>query len=168
MELNDLKYTKATIEAFSQYIVDEYKKRLTDNKPGRAWNSIASHKLINSINTNYNYNGKTVRITIMLEDYWKYLDDGIKSGTKVPVNALIDWIRVKPVIPRQLPNGNLPTEKQLAFMIRQKIYKDGTKPMHFMSDTIEEAVGKFTDALKEAVKKDFNEIMYVKLTSALV
>jgi hypothetical protein len=44
-----------------------------------------------------------------LPEYWKYVEDGRKSGKYPPLETIKKWIEVKPVLPRPLANGKLPT-----------------------------------------------------------
>ena len=97
-----------------------------------------------------NSNGKYVVISIQLEDYWQYVENGRKAGKYPPINAIKNWISVKPVLPRPLKSGKLPTANQLAFLIARKISKVGIKPKPFLKPTI-------TDF--DLINKVYNEVV---------
>ena len=71
------------------------------------------------------FDGKYLTISLNLQYYWKYVEDGTKPHFP-PVEDILQWIKVKPVLPRK-NNGKLPTQKQLAYLISRKISKVGTK-----------------------------------------
>lgn len=94
----------------------------------------ASGKLSDSLKYTIKFNGKIFSVSLRAESYLKYLEHGTKPHWP-PVDAIREWIRVKPVLPRPLPNGKLPTREQLAFLIGRKISKYGTRPTHVLSRT---------------------------------
>ena len=69
--------------------------------------------------------GGTYKIYLILQDYWKYVEYGRKPGTFPNVGKIQEWIKIKPVIPRPLTNGIVPTEKQLSFLIGRSIKEKG-------------------------------------------
>lgn len=109
------------------------------------------------------FDGRYFSISLQLEDYWKYLEYGTKPHFP-PIDKIKEWIRIKPVLPRPLQNGKLPTENQLAFLICRKISKAGTKPTHLLADTVrdfqleskiyKELEKQFQNAQKEALNEN--------------
>lgn len=133
-----------TIQDITNDFVVELKNKLTAN------GSNASGTLSNSIKGIVKQNGKYVVISIQLEDYWQYVENGRKAGKYPPINAIKNWISVKPVLPRPLKSGKLPTANQLAFLIARKISKVGIKPKPFLKPTI-------TDF--DLINKVYNEVV---------
>lgn len=80
------------------------------------------------------YDGRYFKISLSLEDYWKYLEEGTTPHFP-PLDKIREWIRVKPILPRSI-NGKLPTQEQLAYLIGRKIEKEGTEPTYLLADTI--------------------------------
>lgn len=80
------------------------------------------------------YDGRYFKISLSLEDYWKYLEEGTRPHFP-PLDKIREWIRVKPILPRAI-NGKLPTQEQLAYLIGRKIEKEGTEPTYLLADTI--------------------------------
>lgn len=127
--MNDLKLDLKNVKNITNLFALALKERLEKN------GSNASGMLSNSIKGKVKYDGKYVSVFVDLEDYWKYVENGTKPHFP-PVDAIKQWIRVKPVLPRPLKDGKLPTENQLAYLIGRKISKVGTKAQPFLSTTI--------------------------------
>lgn len=133
-----------TIKKITDDFVAELMNRLTAN------GSNASGNLAKSIRGIVKQNGKYIVISIQLEDYWQFVENGRKAGKYPPINAIRNWISVKPVLPRPLKSGKLPTDNQLAFLIARKISKVGIKPKPFLKPTI-------TDF--DLINKVYNEVV---------
>lgn len=105
-------------------------------------------------------------ITITLPGYAKYLEDGTKPHWP-NIDAIKKWIEVKPILPRPLPNGKLPTTDQLAFLIGRKISKVGTPATHIIRDSMNnfQLVNKLYNVLSDAIK---NEISKESLSAEIV
>lgn len=117
----------------------------------------ASGKLSNSITGLVKQNDKYINISIQLEDYWKYVENGTKPHFP-PIDKIRQWIKVKPVLPRAT-DDKLPTQNQLAYLISRKISKVGTKPQPFLKNTLSsfDLVGKIYDEVTELINKQLIE-----------
>lgn len=137
-------------------IVDTFISSCKQTLESKGINS--SGNLSKSIKGIVKMNDKYLTISISLEDYWKYIEYGTNPHFP-PVDKIREWIRVKPVLPRPLPSGKLPTENQLAFLIGRKISKFGTKPKPFLNNTKEEfdLVGKVYNATLELITKQIEQ-----------
>lgn len=104
------------------------------------------------------WDGRYFTVTLKLEDYWKYLEYGTKPHFP-PVEAIRKWIEIKPVLPRPLPSGKLPTTKQLAFLISRKISIKGTEPTNLLEDTKNDfnIVGKVYNEFCRIWKQEINK-----------
>lgn len=118
--------------------------------------SNASGGLTNSIRYIYEGKGGTFSVSIGLEDYWKYVNDGTKPHFP-PVSAIRKWVEIKPVIPEADANGRVPTVGQLAFLIARKISIEGTEGTHFFDRTQEEINDYFLLSIEKAVSEDLDE-----------
>lgn len=136
MENLDLTTIKDIVAEFTE----EVKNALQNN------GSNASGALSKSIKGIVKMNGKYLTVSLSMEDYWQYIEYGTPPHFP-PVDKIKEWIKVKPVLPRPLENGKLPTENQLAFLIGNKIKKFGTKPKPFVYNTMENfnLIGKVYD-----------------------
>lgn len=141
-----------TIKKITDDFVVELKNKLTANKTN------ASGTLSNSLKGIVKQNGKYIVISIQLEDYWKFIENGTKAHWP-PISEIRKWISVKPVLPRPLKNGKLPTTNQLAFLIARKISKVGTKAKPFLYNTIKDfdLVGKVYNEVLTLINKQLEE-----------
>lgn len=105
------------------------------------------------------YNDRSFEVYLQLEPYWKHLENGTKPHFP-PISAIIKWIEVKPIIPTA-KNGKLPTTKQLAYAIANKISKVGTKPTHLLEQTKTKfkLEDQLTQALTDAITTKLNELL---------
>lgn len=141
-----------TIKDITDSFVNELKAKLESNGTN------ASGELSKSINGIVKFDGKYLIVSIRLNEYWKYIEYGTNPHFP-PVDKIREWIRVKPVLPRPLANGKLPTENQLAFLIGRKISKFGTKPKPFVYNTMENfnLIGKVYNATLELITKQLEQ-----------
>ena len=140
------------LNALSEYknaVAVHYKDRLVaDDKK-------ATGQLINSISTEIKVGSDTFEVVLNVVDYFKYVEEGRKSGKFPPPNAILKWINAKPVIPRPI-NGKLPTEQQLAFLIGRKIATEGIEAGHQLKDTVEAINAEYIPRLEQALQEDFD------------
>lgn len=118
---------------------------------------IASGHLLNSINTRLEYNDQAFEVLLDIAGYWKYIESGRKPGKFPPVNAILEWIKVKPILPRPMKNGKLPTDKQLAFLISRKIAEEGIEPKPILAETLEEVNERYEKIFNDAILLDLSE-----------
>lgn len=149
------KLNLTTIEDITNDFCQELKNKLTANGTN------ASGDLKNSIRGLVSQNGKYITISIQLEDYWRFIEYGRKAGKFPPPSAIKKWISVKPVLPKPLPSGKLPTANQLSYLIARKISKQGTKPQPFLKPTLTnfELVKKVYDEVSNLLNKKIEEIL---------
>ena len=103
-----------------------------------------SGKLLNSIEYQVTQGENEYVVSLSLEEYWKYLEYGVsgKDNTSSPFKNpgwgayphILNWINVKPVLPRPDKNGKLPSQKSLA--ITRSIVQNGTQPGGELKDTL--------------------------------
>lgn len=139
----------ATLDEYAEKAKELYKRKLTDKGIN------ASYKLLNSVETVVRRNDDEFTVTINLEDYWYYVENGRGPGKFPPIDKILEWIRVKPVIPYSDNRGRLPTEEQLAFLIARKIAEQGTEPRRVLAETITELNNYYLPILKQSLERDF-------------
>ena len=73
-----------------------------------------------------------------------------------PVSAIMNWISVKPILPRPDASGKMQQlkPKSLAFLIGRKIYEEGIEPHPALATTIQELDRLYKDKIAEALGKD--------------
>lgn len=152
----EFKNLQKALADYGKAIADQYKTNLEQS--GRR----ASGELISSINSKVTVNGNTFEITLDLKDYWKYVEEGTKPHFP-PVSKILEWVKVKQLLPAPMKNGKLPTEEQLAWMIAKKIDRVGTEGKPDLEDTLNEV--DYNAIIEEALDKDvlecFDEIFAI-------
>ena len=118
-----------SLDALVISFVDSYKKSII------ASGHSASGQLARETTGVIKFDGVYLKVILELPKQGIFIENGTRPHFP-PVDAILKWIKVKPVLPRALPNGKLPTEKQLAFLIARKISQVGTKPTHLIRDTL--------------------------------
>lgn len=144
----EFKHLQEALAQYAKAIEDQYKTNLEQS--GRR----ATGNLITSINTKVDVNGSLFEIELQLEDYWKYVEEGRGAGKFPPVDKILEWIRVKPILPYPDSRGKLPTEKQLAFLISRKISEVGTTGSHDLERTLQEIEYDWEERIMEALDQD--------------
>lgn len=144
----------ATLNEYAEKAEELYKRKLTDKGIN------ASYKLLNSVETVVRRNDDTFTVTINLEDYWYYVENGRGPGRFPPVSKILEWIRVKPITPYSDSRGRLPTEESLAFLISRKIAEQGTEGRKVLAETVEELNNYYLPLLQQALDSDFARFSY--------
>ena len=132
-------------------LLERYKQSLKDN------NNIASGNLYNTATYKTNINGSWFELTFILDEAWRYIENGTKPHFP-PMDAIERWITVKRIIPRT-NNGQVPTTKQLAYLISRGISQNGTKPTKLLQKTIDGAddlINLVIDELYKQLQEEIN------------
>ena len=114
----------------------------------------ASRKLTDTIKSNVVVGDQAYEVTLTLQEYWKYIESGRAPGKFPPVKALLDWISVKPIIPRPDANGRIPSQKSLAFLIGRSISENGTEGTHDLEKTKEGVIPWYKQRIAAALGHD--------------
>lgn len=130
-------------------------------------NKTASRKLMDTIKSNVVVGENAYEVTLTLQHYWKYIEGGRKGtessppGAKYkaafpPVKAILDWILVKPVLPRPSADGKMEKlrPKSLAYLIGRKIEQEGIEPHPALKTTQEELMKMYRERLSAALGHD--------------
>lgn len=142
--------TKQILEQYAKELVRTYKENLIND------DKVATGNLVNSINFIIENGANSISVSLSMEDYWKYVENGRKAGKFPPIDRILDWIRVKPVIPDER-TGKLPTENQLAFLIARKIANEGIEPGNQLNDSRKQLYNEWMAKIEEAITKDVSE-----------
>ena len=153
----DFKNTISVLNDFGKFLVEEYKDQLILN------NVNASDTLYNSVKYIINNKGQYLEVNLSLEHYWKYVENGRKPGKWPPISSIAKWIEIKPVLPRPMSNGKLPTNEQLAFLIARKIGLEGIAPRPLLQQSINEVWRVMKEFLEEALAKDMEKEISIEL-----
>ena len=140
------------LNAFIDDFVSTYKSLLIRDNKKATGNLVSSIKPLKIDFANNKMQG-----SIDIASYWKYVEYGRRPGKFPPVNKILDWIKVKPVIPRPLNGLKPPTEAQLAFLISRKIARDGIKPGNQYEEALNISWTRNEKNISEAISKDLEE-----------
>lgn len=146
METNELTFDnlRALLNDYGQRAEAYYRERLANE--GRN----ASHTLSESVHYKLRQDGNTFEVSLDLAKYWYWVEEGRKPGKFPPPDKILEWVRVKPIVPLStMPRVR--TENSLAYLIGRKIARKGIPASH---------------ALREAVRRTDNELLD-KITAAL-
>ena len=159
MEKEELSMSKLVqLDELRKVLEDLAKDVLTQN------GHVASRQLRDTITTRVEVSDLSYEVVMTLEEYWKYVENDTKPHFPPP-SALMKWIEVKPVIPRPMSNGKLPTTKQLAFLIGRKINEVGTKGTHDLERTKEDIIKWYRDRISDALGHDMTNYIRKVMTT---
>ena len=147
-KLIDLPHVQAVMEEMAIAIRNEYQDNLIRN------DRIASGDLLNNIEYEITRGDFTYTIYVKMKDYWYFVENGRKAGKMPPIDNILNWLRVKPVLPRPNAEGKLPTPQQLAFLIARKIGEEGTEGTQDLRKATDTIWDTFEDRLYEAIDED--------------
>ena len=147
---------------FVELMQSDYRMK---RKVGRNFtNAVASGTLEKSLAYRLKIKGKSIDISIYAKgkasQYFLARENGRKPGKQPPVDAILDWIRIKPIKLRDKESGKFkkPTEqlkRQVAFLIARKIGRDGIKGWHAFDYAMENIWDEYEAKLLDAFGKDF-------------
>jgi hypothetical protein len=146
----EFKHLKNVLTDYAMALQSRYKDNLLKS------DRVASGDLIKSIHYQLDFQDTVFTISLNIEDYWKYIEYGTRPHFP-PVNKILEWIKIKPVLPYPNKNGKLPTPNQLAYLIGRKISEVGTKGSQDLEDTLENLNKDYEQLISEALAKDIDE-----------
>lgn len=184
MELITFNNLEKALQEYGEQAVEIYRKNLS------LGGKVASRNLIDSVTAHVDtMDGTSYEVSLNLASYWKYVEGGSQgtvsspSGAMYPAHkpptwAILQWINIKPVIPRPLqritPSSAralsasrkpvIPTPEQLSHAIATNIEKYGIEPHPAMQATIDELNAMYKDkfilALSTDVGQYINKVLY--------
>lgn len=141
----------AVLEQYGQSVCDAYRQQLAEKGKN------ASGILSSSVRYVVAAESATYAVDLSLAEYWKYVEYGRSPGRFPPPDKILEWIRIKPVLPRPLSDGRIPTEKQLAYLIGRKIAREGIAPTPALEAANASVYNLFLDRIGEAIAGDLAE-----------
>ena len=147
---------------FVELMASDYRMK---RKVGRNYtNAVSSGTLEKSLAYRLKIKGKAIDISIYAKgkasQYFLARENGRKPGKQPPVDAILDWMRLKPIKLRDKESGKFkkPTEelkRQVAFLIARKIGRDGIKGWHAFDYAFENIWDEYEAKVVAAFGKDF-------------
>jgi len=144
---------EAVLLEYGQEVRNQYQLNLVHS------DRIASGELLNSCEFGMQVNGTTYSVYLEMADYWKYIEYGRQPGKFPPPDKILDWIMVKPVMPRPDSRGKLPTPKQLAYLIGRKIRDEGYEGSGDLKNATDSLIDKYRPKIIAALSKDLGSYL---------
>lgn len=154
METSTLSFDNLQIalDSFINDFINTYKSLLIRDDKKASGNLISSLKPVTIQFKNNKYEAD-----ISIASYWKYVEYGRRPGKFPPINKILNWIKVKPVIPRPMNGLKPPTEPQLAFLIARKIARDGIKAGNQFKEALDMTWNRHYNNISNAITEDLNQ-----------
>ena len=126
--------------------------------------NIASGNLLASIHTRLEVEGDVYEVWLDTLKYLKFLDTGTQSHWP-PTEPILKWVKEKRLPTRELMGDKkLPTEKQLAYLVRKSISEKGTKAYNTFTETLEDLNNEYIPLIENALRQDiYNYFMAMEL-----
>lgn len=159
MEEQLIKYDhlREVLERYAVALRNEYQDNLIRS------DRVASGDLLNTVEYEVKDKNGTYTVSLRLQDYWKWVESGRpptqKGGNGDLRTAILEWIKIKPVLPRPDKNGKLPTPQQLAYLISRKIHKEGYEGSQDLRKATESVWDRFVYEIYEAIDKDWDSAL---------
>lgn len=154
METSTLSFDNLQIalDSFINDFINTYKSLLISDDKKASGNLISSLKPVT-----IQFKNNKLDASISLASYWKYVEYGRRPGKFPPINKILNWIKVKPVIPRPMNGLKPPTEPQLAFLIARKIARDGIKAGNQFKEALDMTWNRHYSNISNAITEDLNQ-----------
>ena len=159
MEEQLIKYDhlREVLERYAVALRNEYQDNLIRS------DRVASGDLLNTVEYEVKDKNGTYTVSLRLQDYWKWVESGRpptqKGGNGDLRTAILEWIKIKPVLPRPDNNGKLPTPQQLAYLISRKIHNEGYEGTQDLRKATESVWDRFVYEIYEAIDKDWDSAL---------
>lgn len=123
---------------------------------------IATGDLLNSVEYIIEKDDRQIEVSLQLKEWWKYVEEDTKPHFPPP-DAMLNYVKAKPVLPKPDRNGKLPTPNQLAYLIGRKISEVGTTGTHNVRDTVRLINERYEEKIGQAISEDINNELDVIL-----
>lgn len=161
MEQIELVNFAKVLNDFSIELQREYTNELIYKDKLSSRNLLESVEVVTIEKDNTHY-----QVVFRALDYWKYIEEGSVYTTKrPPFQAILNWVRMKPIIPTPNSKGYVPTEKGLTYIIREHIFKHGIKPQPILETTVGSLFEEYKPLFIEAIKKDMTKTITLTIES---
>ena len=122
------------VQNWGNELIAQMQKRLRINK------TTATSSLSQSIEPQIKGTQRGYRLTVLMEDYWQYVEEGRKPGKMPPIKNIYEWIRYKRPIQDKIQQSpdKIAATKSLAYVIARKIGQKGTKAQPFVTPSLKQ------------------------------
>tara|TARA_S200002703_G_scaffold65796_1_gene56890 strand:+ start:164 stop:676 length:513 start_codon:yes stop_codon:yes gene_type:complete len=122
------------VQNWGNELIAQMQNRLRSNKTN------ATSSLYESINPQIKGTQRGYRLTVLMEDYWQYVEDGRRAGKMPPIKNIYEWIRYKRPMQDKIQQSpdKIAATKSLAYVIARKIGQKGTKAQPFVTPSLKQ------------------------------
>jgi len=135
------------VQNWGNELIAQMQNRLRSNKTN------ASSSLSQSIEPRIKQaSADNLRLTILMEDYWQYVEDGRRAGKMPPIKNIYEWIQNKRPVQQKIAQSpdRIAATKSLAYVIARKIGQKGTKAQPFVTPSLKQVT---TQTLAQRIGK---------------
>lgn len=169
--------TEKALQGFADLVIEQARKNLeTKRKRGRSRKGNvlkpskinSSGRLSRSLFWGWNTQGMNNSLGFGASGkggkYAYYVEHGRKPGKQPPPRAILQWIKTKPIRPRDLSSGRFISKtpevlERMAYLIGRKIGRFGTEATHFYSDAFQKEFKKLDKDLQMKFAEDVEDQM---------
>lgn len=149
MSTLDIKWTTLdrVLNEFADRFIELARENLDKN------NTNASNTLYGSFDKIIDIGEDHFTVSISLEDYWKYIEEGTgpahlpdaRAQYWPKIGPLKEWVSIKPGVPK---------DPGFAYAVRWKIHEEGTQPQPFFEPAKERTIRDFEMRINLAIEED--------------
>lgn len=148
MDKLQLRNLKGQLEALGREYISELTKQLISE------GKVSSGNLINSLDYEVLETVNGLVLTILADDYLKYVDQGRRPGKRPPQKYILKWVESKGIkIGKQ-------SKEQTSFIIARSIGKKGIKPTNVIKNTQKIISNNIQSLIKKGIEIDIDD--YIK------
>lgn len=155
----EYKNLNETLKIIGELVAEQYQFDLKNNpkKYGNGKPSYASGKLFNSVEYKIDFDGKSIKLYFVAEDYYIFIEEGSVFTTKMPpINSIRRWM-----ISKGMEIGG-----KAEFKIQRAIFKNGIRPKPYLRDIKQTLKNNYRDEIELALKKDVKAMLRKKIKEA--
>ena len=126
------------VQNWGNELIAQMQNRLRANKTN------ASSSLSQSIEPQIKGTQSGYRLTVLMQDYWFYVENGRKptkgGGNGELYKNIYEWIRYKRPMQQKIAQSpdRIAATKSLAYVITRKIHREGTKAQPFVTPSLKQ------------------------------
>jgi len=126
------------VQNWGNELIAQMQNRLRANKTN------ASNSLSQSIEPQIKGTQSGYRLTVLMQDYWFYVENGRKptkgGGNGELYKNIYEWIRYKRPMQQKIAQSpdRIAATKSLAYVITRKIHREGTKAQPFVTPSLKQ------------------------------
>lgn len=122
------------VQNWGNELIAQMQNRLRINKTN------ATSSLSQSIEPQIKGTQSGYRLTVLMQDYWQYVEEGRKPGKMPPIKNIYEWIRYKRPMQEKISQSpdRIAATKSLAYVIARKIGQKGTKAQPFVTPSLKQ------------------------------